>query len=455
MENESVPRYLAFISYSSKDRHEAVRLHRQLERFRIPRALVGRPGRDVPVPRSLFPIFRDRDELPLSADIGTSIEDALRASRYLIVLCSPDAAGSHWVNEEVRYFKSLGHDDRILAIILRGEPNASDHPAAAAAECFPPALRHRVDAAGQLTAERAEPIAGDLRPGGDGPRAVLLKAVAGIIGVGYNALARRELTRRRWQLAFLVLFLSALIGGGFSWWNYVRPRVAFYAGIGDRWGVPEGLLPVDRASLPHRETSYRVETSRSKVRQIERVNSAEQLRDGPEDEFRAAVRKVAYRESGEIERIDWSDHNGRIVLRQHFSERTKERPEHRIDFQRAATGSPVGSAGGFGKLDRTAPGDLTAQLLAQFLQTYTEITRLRVRYNAAGRPETAVFCNAYDAERANADRIFGQKFTYDARGLREQVTALDRGGQPGTDGRGVQTVHVGRDARGQIGRAHV
>src|SRR4029079_15394494 len=99
---EAVFKYWAFISYSSKDTRSALRLHRQLENYRIPRALVSRPGRDEPVPRRLFPIFRDRAELPRSSDWGASIEDALRVSRYLIVLCSPDAARSHWVNEEVR-----------------------------------------------------------------------------------------------------------------------------------------------------------------------------------------------------------------------------------------------------------------------------------------------------------------------------------------------------------------
>jgi len=172
-------RYWAFISYSSKDAKVAQRLHRGLETYRIPRALVGRPGRGgEPVPRNLFPVFRDRDELPLSSDLGDTIEDALRASRYLLVICTPDAARSRWVNEEVRYFKSLGREDHLLALILAGEPNSSDLPGQAEQECFPPALRYRVDAAGALTAERMEPIGGDLRPGGDGWNVAFLKAVA-------------------------------------------------------------------------------------------------------------------------------------------------------------------------------------------------------------------------------------------------------------------------------------
>src|SRR6185436_18206202 len=156
-------KYWAFISYSSKDAAVATKLHRKLETYRIPRALVGRPGRDEPVPAKLFPIFRDRDELPLSADLGATIQDALRASRYLVVLCSPASAASRWVNEEIRYFKSLGREDRILAIILSGRPNASNSPSSATAECFSPALRYRVNASGELTPTRAEPIAGDVR----------------------------------------------------------------------------------------------------------------------------------------------------------------------------------------------------------------------------------------------------------------------------------------------------
>ncbi|MGP1345455.1 MAG: toll/interleukin-1 receptor domain-containing protein [Phycisphaerales bacterium] len=196
-ESETKARYWAFISYSSIDTAIARRLHSKLETYRIPRDLVGRPGRDEPVSRRIFPIFRDRDELPLSADLGSSIEDALRASRYLIVLCSPDSATSRWVNEEIRYFKSLGREDRVLAIILRGEPNATDKPGQEELECFAPALRHRIGPDGQLTADRTEPIAGDLRKGGDGWRDAFLKAVAGITGLGFDDLVQRDARRTK------------------------------------------------------------------------------------------------------------------------------------------------------------------------------------------------------------------------------------------------------------------
>ena len=195
--------YWGFISYSSKDESVATRLHRGLETYRLPRGLRGRPGRDGAVPPRITPVFRDRDELPLSSDIGQSIEAALEASAYLVVVCSPHAANSRWVNEEIRYFKSLGREDRVLAIMIDGEPNASDAPDTADRECFPPALRYRVGADGELTEQRVEPIAGDMRPGTgrDGFRNAMLKAVAGICGIDFAALVNREAKRRRRRAA--------------------------------------------------------------------------------------------------------------------------------------------------------------------------------------------------------------------------------------------------------------
>ena len=54
-------KYWAFISYSHRDKRWAEWLHSQLETYRIPRRLVGTPGRDGAVPARLFPIFRFDD----------------------------------------------------------------------------------------------------------------------------------------------------------------------------------------------------------------------------------------------------------------------------------------------------------------------------------------------------------------------------------------------------------
>ena len=143
-------KYRAFISYSHADAAVARNLHRWLETYRIPIRLVGRETSSGPVPQRLRPVFRDREELPTSADLGAQIDEALRESQTLVVICSPRAAASRWVNEEILAYKRLGRSSRILCLIIAGEPNASSMPGHEAEECFPPALRFQLGADGNL-----------------------------------------------------------------------------------------------------------------------------------------------------------------------------------------------------------------------------------------------------------------------------------------------------------------
>ncbi|HEY0745199.1 MAG TPA: toll/interleukin-1 receptor domain-containing protein [Steroidobacteraceae bacterium] len=183
--------YWAFLSYSSGDRALAKWLQRALETYAVPRRLVGRTTPAGPAPRYFRPIFRDRTELAADPDLIARIATALAESAYLIVLCSPHAAKSHWVHEEIVRFRELHGDARILTVILDGSPQSDQ------VNCFPPALRYRADPS---SAKRPEPIAADLRPNGDGRRMTRLKLLAGMLGVGLDELVRRDIQRRNRQL---------------------------------------------------------------------------------------------------------------------------------------------------------------------------------------------------------------------------------------------------------------
>jgi tetratricopeptide (TPR) repeat protein len=185
-------RYAAFISYNHKDRRAAGKLHRALETYRLPARIRGRETAIGTVQDRLPPIFQDREELASSSDLAASVRAALEQTHTLIVLCSPHAARSRWVNEEIRAFMAMGRRDRIQGLIIDGEPNASRTPGAdPAQECLPPALFE--DGGG-------EPLASDVRAGQDGWQAARLKLIAGILGVPYDELRQRDLARRQRRL---------------------------------------------------------------------------------------------------------------------------------------------------------------------------------------------------------------------------------------------------------------
>jgi eukaryotic-like serine/threonine-protein kinase len=98
-------RFAAFISYSHNDEEFGDWLHKRLERYEVPSALVGRDGPVGPIGKRLGKVFRDRADLSAAHDLGGEIRAGLEQSDALIVLCSPRSAGSKYVHEEVRTFK--------------------------------------------------------------------------------------------------------------------------------------------------------------------------------------------------------------------------------------------------------------------------------------------------------------------------------------------------------------
>ena len=196
-------RYYAFLSYSHKDKELADWLHRELERFRVPRSIAGTLTANGVVPRRLSPIFRDEQDLSAGGDLAEEIKAALAASQFLVVLCSPMAAKSRWTNQEIESFKRTRPEGCVLAAVVAGEPFVSDMPGREDEECFPPALRYKYDRRGHQTTKRAEPLAADFRQDGEGKRLAFLKLVAGMLGVGLDELVRREQTRRQRRLAWV------------------------------------------------------------------------------------------------------------------------------------------------------------------------------------------------------------------------------------------------------------
>jgi len=144
--NEKEYKYIAFISYRhvEPDQNIAKQVHQMIETFKAPKEFYQNGTRPV------FRVFRDREELA-ARDLSSSIREALETSRYLIVICSKRTPLSEWCRKEIEIFKSLHGEERIIPVLIEGEPN----------EAFPESLKG-IESNNEEAAY--EILAADLRP---------------------------------------------------------------------------------------------------------------------------------------------------------------------------------------------------------------------------------------------------------------------------------------------------
>jgi tetratricopeptide (TPR) repeat protein len=225
-------KYRAFLSYSHADTAWAKRLHRRLENFRIDKDLVGRGTAHGTVPAMLRPIFRDREDFTAGHTLTEQTLAALDASTALLVLCSPAAARSHYVNEEIRLFKARHPERPVIPVIIDGTPGDAER------ECFATALRFEVSSDGTVTDSPTAALAADVRESGDGFDLAVAKVVARLLDLLTDDVFRRaERARRRSAtirnaiIGVLALLAVAAMGSAAYAWEQLKTNEAFLEAI--------------------------------------------------------------------------------------------------------------------------------------------------------------------------------------------------------------------------------
>lgn len=124
-----------FLSYSRKDEEFVNRLEEALESYRLPKDV-----KTSLVSKNRLRVFRDkRDLVPTDGDYWKTIENYLERSAYLVIICSPNARLSEYVNHEINTFLRFHEAKSVIPILLWGRPN--NEPGAGADEyAFPDAL---------------------------------------------------------------------------------------------------------------------------------------------------------------------------------------------------------------------------------------------------------------------------------------------------------------------------
>lgn len=218
MPEEQNYHYIAFISYChvERDRKWAQWLINALESYRVPKELqtTGFPSR-------LGRVFRDKDELSSDGSLNSQIDDALKASKFLIVICSRHTPYSKWVAREIEIFKELGRGDKIVPLLVEGEPD----------ESYPRVLTTSKlisfdEAEANTPIKDVDPSSADVRPvkgktSRETKKDELLRIVASLLGCTFYELKHRDNLRQKKALRMRILYslvatMVALVFIGFS-----------------------------------------------------------------------------------------------------------------------------------------------------------------------------------------------------------------------------------------------
>jgi WD40 repeat protein len=130
-EQESAPVYDAFVSYSRVDKAFAKALARALESYKAPK--------DLALPQRHLKIFRDEEDFT-GVEYFAAVRRHLADSSNLILVCSPSARRSSYVNDEIRRFAECRGAGRIIPVLYAGIPNNEASESREAEKAFPEAL---------------------------------------------------------------------------------------------------------------------------------------------------------------------------------------------------------------------------------------------------------------------------------------------------------------------------
>ena len=197
-------KYDAFISYRhcDLDKFVAENLHKILETYELPKNIKEKLNIKG---RTIKRVFRDQEELPLSSNLEDPIIEALKDSKYLIVICSPRLKDSLWCKKEIETFKKLRGRKNIFCVLIEGEPKDS----------FPEEVLYDEEVVkGKKTKKLVEPLAADVR--GLNKKEVLnkikeekLRLIAPMYNLDYDDLRQRHKLRRQRQILMTSIIVAS------------------------------------------------------------------------------------------------------------------------------------------------------------------------------------------------------------------------------------------------------
>lgn len=197
-------KYFAFISYNAKDTSWGKKLQKKLEHYKLPATLCSEHGWER---RPIKPVFFAPTDIQ-PGGLSEELQERLKASKNLIVICSPNSAKSEWVGKEIEFFHHLGRTQNIHFFIVDGTPHSGNPDT----ECFNPIV-DKLGLPEILGANVNEKI--HRRPWLNRERAYV-QLISKLLGVEFDALWQRHKRQLTRKIAIWTVGSLAMI----AFWTY-------------------------------------------------------------------------------------------------------------------------------------------------------------------------------------------------------------------------------------------
>lgn len=425
MGNQSQYTYYAFISYQRKDEKWAKWLQHKLENYKLPVA----NAKEASDKQSKYirPVFRDKTDLT-AGPLPDALKEALQQSRYLIVICSPNAVKSPWVNEEIETFTLAGRTEFVIPFIVDGEPYSKD----SAKECFPDAIK--------AIPKDKEPLGVNINE--NGKETAFIRTVAYMLNVKFDELWNRFERHRRKIRNITIACCAFLALLAFGIYDYTRTKVEYYADWVDCNGVAQGVIPLNDEQVSHRYASYKFEYSRVpfgekgfyswRLNRVSLINSKGVISTSVPDNhaFFYPIQEYKYTDGYVTEIINRDTYN-RVVMRYTI----KDDYDHKVACLVDIEGKEKHQGSAY------LSGSTTA-FLSDANPNMSKIKRFHYTRNEKGYI-TKVTYHANDADELDEsaigdnNNIYGKLFDLDEFGRVTKVTYINHEGKPMTDKYGV------------------
>ena len=433
--------YYAFISYSTADSKWAKWLQHQLSYYHIPSSV---KKSKIGIPNKIRPVFIYEYDLA-GNQLHSVIQKELESSKYLIVICSPSAAKSKYVNGEVETFIRMGRSEYIIPFVVDGEVNSTDSKQ----ECFPPVLLDML-----RSGDKNNELRG-INVKTNGKHQALVDVVATMLGVRRDVLWNRYKMRMlKQRIAMCAIAALAMLCGLF-YWDYTRPTYRYYTDYVDVWGVPTGVLELDKNQVRHRNESYRFEYRRIPLGQkdayswrlakVTHINSA----GTP-----TAVNETAYMDRFPIQTLTYSQDNGLLTYITYSNEKGKPQIIHKlsrysdipasiVDIESVVAGDGVAFAKSITDLN-SKEADKTSNITRYVYERNSDGHIIKVSFHANNSRD---FNSSAVADNYG---VWGMAYELDSLGRRETIHYLDKDGTIHRNKIGVSARRYEYDSMGNV-----